>query len=135
MQTLHIPATRTTPEVHFEPTSGQCSITGVSIPEHAQEFYQPIVQWLDIFLSVNRGAVTLRIALTYFNSSSLKALYILLGRVREAQLMGTPVRIIWVVEEDDEFMLESSTYFAELLGVKMDIELTGDGGSGERRAV
>ena len=84
---------------------------------------------------MNKEALTLRIALTYFNSSSLKALYILLGRVREAQLMGTPVRIIWVVEEDDEFRLESSSYFAELLGVKMDIELSGDEGAGERRAV
>lgn len=134
MHTLHIPATRTTPEVHFEPAAGHCTITGVSIPEHAQEFYQPIIQWLDIFLSANRAPMTLRIALTYFNSSSLKALYILLGRVREAQLMGTPVRIIWVVEEDDEFMLESSSYFAELLGVKMDIEMAGDGEAGERRA-
>ncbi len=135
MQPLHLPATRTTPEVNFEPVVGYCTISGVSIPEHAQEFYQPIIQWLDIFLSVNKEALTLRIALTYFNSSSLKALYILLGRVREAQLMGTPVRIIWVVEEDDEFMLESSSYFAELLGVKMDIELSGDEGAGERRAV
>ncbi len=135
MYTLHIPATRTTPEVHFQPEAGHCTLTGVSIPEHAQEFYQPVIQWLETFLAYHRGPVTLRIALTYFNSSSLKALYILLGRAREAQRMGSSVRVIWVVEEDDEFMLESSAYFAELLGVQMDIEMTGEGGTGERRAV
>lgn len=136
MQTLHIPATRTTPEVHFEPATGFCSLTGVSIPENAQAFFQPVIQWLETFLAVTDKKVRLRISLAYFNSSSLKALYIMLGRVRAAEVMGTPVHITWVVEEDDEFMIESSAYFAELLGVKMELELVSDtDDSAHRRAV
>jgi hypothetical protein len=113
--------TKATPSVHFDPRNGQCAMRGMSIPENAVEFYMPLLQWMEIYLSTLPAKVDVQFDLSYFNSSSLKALYQLLARLNQARAMGTDLHIGWVVEEDDEFMREAAEYFQDLLGLELDI--------------
>ncbi len=134
MQPFHIPATRSTPEVVIDAQGRQLRIKGMSIPENAAEFYAPVLRALETALCTQPTEFEARIDLTYFNSSSLKAIYMVLSRLKEARVMGTRLSMVWVVEEEDEFMLESSMYFRDLLGIDMHIEHVDLRDERERRA-
>ena len=46
MINLYIEQTHKTPEIDFNLSSGKLSISGVSVPENAHEFYFPVIEWL-----------------------------------------------------------------------------------------
>lgn len=54
--------------------------------------------------------------LPYFNTSSMKALFMLLRTIqRISGEAGKDIAIGWQVEEDDEFMIEAGENFSSLL--------------------
>lgn len=122
MERLEIPATRTTPEIGFDLTSGQCRIVGNSIPENAGEFYKPIISWITEQVPTARVPVRFDFDLPYFNSSSVKALYHVLLAIKELPSDQVATTVHWWVEPDDEFMLESAETFEEMVGMKLQIE-------------
>lgn len=119
MTPFKLEATKATPSIELDPHTGQCAIRGMSIPENAAEFYGPVLQWMETYLSTLPAKVDMQFDLSYFNSSSLKALYQLLARLQQARKLGTDLHISWVVEEDDEFMREAAEYFQDLLGMEL----------------
>jgi hypothetical protein len=121
MEPFFIAATKSTPEIEIIHDDGTLSIRGMSIPENAAEFYAPVMMEVDRLARHSTGTITTVFDLSYFNSSSLKAIYMILARLKEARIMGSTLEVRWVVEDEDEFMLESSTYFEELLGIAMTI--------------
>lgn len=133
MEPLIISASRNTPDIHFEPSTSTFEVSGISVPENASEFYQPVAQWLVNSLPHLSPGVTFVFRLTYFNSTSLKAIYQLLKNIKDANTMGASIKVQWHAEVDDEFMLESAEMYSEMLG--MPIELVEVPGGAERKAV
>ena len=124
MNALILPATRNTPSIFFEPHSGRFEITGISIPENASEYYQPVFEWLTVNLPTLADGSIFHFRLNYFNSTSLKAIYQLLKLIKEATLFGPKVKVCWYVEEEDEFMQESAEMFMQLLGIEFELVST-----------
>lgn len=121
MQLFKISATRTTPSVLLDPENGVYRICGNSIPENAGEFYAPVVTWCrDNLASFTRRA-TFEFDLPYFNSSSLKAIYLILTEIKHALDAGREIIVNWHVEEHDEFMLEAAETFEEMVGIQLNI--------------
>ncbi|MEO8069519.1 MAG: DUF1987 domain-containing protein [Flavobacteriales bacterium] len=134
MQALIIPASSNTPGIWFEPGSATFELTGNSIPENASEFYQPVMGWLANHLHLLDGEQILRIKLSYFNSTSLKALYMMLKLVKDANAMGSNMRVEWHIEEDDELLMETQAMLSEMLGMPMEVIACGDRGA-KREAI
>lgn len=98
---LLIPARRETPAVRFLFSQHQLSLEGESYPENTAKFYAPLMEALEAYLGEDGGEpVTLRLALTYMNSGSLKMVYRLAGRLNKAAMAGRPIAVI--VEHDAE---------------------------------
>jgi hypothetical protein len=116
MDHTHIPATARTPEMAWHEPTGCLSICGTSVPEHAMQFYRPAVHFCETAVGKHEGPFTVRVDLTYFNSSSLKALFNVLRPLKAGHEQGKAVRVEWVVDEDDEFMQESGETLMDLLG-------------------
>lgn len=94
-----------TPAIKLEPT-GDLSITGRSLPENAELFYKPVIDWVDRYVEEQAKALTqLTIELEYFNSSSVKQILTLLLKLEDLQHKeGKDVRVIWSYNQDDELM-------------------------------
>jgi hypothetical protein len=122
METLHIGATKNSPEIRFDTASGTFSITGNSIPENANEFYTPVIAWLERNLPSIAEGSAFEFRLPYFNSSSMKALYMVLLEVKKEMDKGRSFQIHWYVEEDDEFMIEAAETFNEMLGMEITVK-------------
>ncbi len=121
MNALILPATRSTPGVWFEPEAGRFELTGNSIPENANEFYQPVIEWLANHLHDLKGEQVMDFHLSYFNSTSLKAIYQLLKQIKESCTMGATIRVRWYAEDDDELLVETVAMLSEMLEMPMEI--------------
>jgi len=108
MENLFIAATSDAPEVDFRFDANTLSLKGESYPENAAAFYAPIIKRLQDYLGgLGAGtAVTVDVALIYFNSSSTKMLFNLFDALNAAAERGTRVVLNWRHDPEDDTIEE-----------------------------
>jgi len=110
-----IPSTKSTPEVILDP-EGTIEFTGRMIPENAEEFFQPIVEWINEY-SLNPAYITnIEIHLEYINSAGTKYLLSMIDNIHGRDKMGEII-INWYYEEADQDMLDKGTILSMNLNV------------------
>jgi hypothetical protein len=114
---LNIPATTKTPRIHFS-TSGTLSITGNSYPEDVITYYNPILNWVELFLENYFEPVSLKVDLGYVNTSSVKCLLQIITKV--GSMARNEVKVNWVHEIDDDDMLSLGEDLERMSGVKFE---------------
>lgn len=110
MDNLFIAASPSSPEVDFRFDERRLSLKGESYPENAAQFWGDIITALRRFLTedTDSAAVTVNVALAYFNSSSTKMLFSLFGALNDKAKAGTGTEIVlnWYHDEDDDTIFE-----------------------------
>jgi hypothetical protein len=110
---LNITPTLRTAEVSFDRASGVLEFSGISIPENADAFFQPVYTWLEKIQPVHKGELTVRINLTYFNTSSVRHLLIILKALIAA--FRDRIKVEWVYEADDEEIRERGEQLSDVV--------------------
>jgi hypothetical protein len=119
--------TSMTPYVDFDPERGVFDMRGKSIPEDAVTFYKPIMEWLDNYGETPQGSTEVNISLEYFNTNSSKFILDLFFKLVNFHKSGkTSVTINWIVNEDDDDMVEAGEDYAAIVEVPMNIVTTKD---------
>lgn len=114
MENLVIAKTESTPEIHFDASTGNLALSGESYPENPSEFYTPVFDWIKAYLSDDEAApVTVNIEILYFNSSSSKALMNLFDLLDAAAEGGKNITVNWIYDVDNESSLEYGEEFKE----------------------
>lgn len=117
MESISITGTPKTPTVSLDPNSGKVEIKGRSIPENSIEFYKPLVDWLEIYLSKPAELTEVNIQLEYFNTSSSKCILDVFKKLEAIYKSGNEVVINWYYEEDDEDMLEAGEDYQSIIKI------------------
>ena len=117
MEPLTLDSTSNTPGVNFDPSNGLLLLTGRSIPEHANNFYRPLIDWLNEYGASKPDKVTLDVKIDYLNSASSKLLMEVFEKLEPLHAFGTHVAINWYYEEDDEEMLEAGEEYDDSIEV------------------
>ena len=117
MDLFTLNATETTPSVDFNPETGKLIIEGNSIPNDAEEFFNPILSWLEEYVSSTRVKTTLVIKLHYFNVSSSKRILYMFYKLNELLKLNKPVVIKWYYSEDEDEMFEVGQDFAFMVNI------------------
>ncbi len=117
MENLHIEGSKGVyyiPTINFDASTGVLEITGESFLEDTEKFYTPAYEWLRTFTEQTDKEIRLNIGLSYYNTSSSRAILTILKIIREFKLKGGTVDIYWyltedkdIVEEIDDFKIES----------------------------
>lgn len=115
MKPIQRQETERSPFVDFNFPSGRLALRGESYPEDAAAFFGPLMEGLESWLAgLDAGSeVQVDFELSYFNSSSAKALMNMLMRLDGAAKAGVRVLIRWHYAEDDDTMEEFGEDFAE----------------------
>ncbi|WP_338793895.1 DUF1987 domain-containing protein [Bernardetia sp. OM2101] len=119
MENFFLEGTNKTPQLDFNSNEGRFLIAGRSIPENSIEFYKPLFEWLDNYVSQAKSNTILDVKLEYFNTSSSKCLVEIFRKLEALQQKNDNVLINWFYEEDDEDMQESGEDFQEIIDVKI----------------
>ncbi len=114
MQNLAIPATARTPAIDFDFGKNHLKVSGESYPEDVTEFYRPVFSALDAYLATpGFGSCRFDFELIYINSSSAKAIMMLMDRLDAAAAKGASVDVYWFYDAEDDTMQELGEEFGE----------------------
>ncbi len=118
MKPLKIDAAIDSPEVNFDSTTNIFSISGISHPENAKDFYIDIINWLEEYYEEikdkNDTKIILDFNFKYINSSSYKYLREIMKRIANFRNNGINVEVIWNYHEEDEDLLNEGMVLFEL---------------------
>ncbi len=128
MNRLSITETKSTPSVQFNSEQHRMELFGQSYPENAFKFYEPILQWVDEYVSglAKDTSSVLVLRLPYINTSSTKCLMMLLEKLEDAFQEGKSVEVRWYCDPENESELECAEEFKEDLSLPFEIILEKD---------
>jgi hypothetical protein len=117
MEPLRIQATVKTPEVLFDPSNQVFEIKGKSVPDDAEVFFKPILNWVEDYVSNPNKKTVFKIDLEYFNISSSKRILFLFYKLNELKEKGYDVSVVWYYNETDEDMYEVGQDYAFMVKI------------------
>lgn len=123
MDKLYIEQTKATPFIEFDPERNILKIKGQSYPENALKFYEPVLKWVDEYLLVADGDISIDIEfiMPYINTSSSKCIMMLLDKLEDAYKRGKGISVNWYYDEDNESSLECAEEFKEDITLPFEI--------------
>jgi hypothetical protein len=108
MKKLEIESTKDTLGICFDPILHTLEFRGVSYPSNPITFFQPLIDWVEIYLhTIEKTKVTLHFYISYFNTSSSAYLFRILELFDNAHKMYGNVNIFWHNETEDDDALDS----------------------------
>lgn len=118
MRNLFIEGSRDTyftPQVELNGKTGICSITGESYLEEPFEFYEKISAWFSEFFNEADKKLQLDLKLTYFNTSSSRAILEMLRVLKDHKDEGKDVTVNWYYPDpdDEEILMEGEDFMEE----------------------
>jgi len=120
MNTLIIDATIQTPYICFDSENNKFEITGKSLPEDADEFYLPVLDWLKKYKKQAVNQTFFHFKIDYFNTSSARYISAMIKILDELSANHT-VKIFWHYRKIDEDMQSMGEEYFET--TKVDFEL------------
>ena len=95
-------------------------IKGRSIPDQADEFWLPILDWFESYMHAPAAQTIFKIDLEYFNISSSKRILFLLYKLNNLAKIANAVKVEWYYREDDEDMYEVGNDYAYMVKVPFE---------------
>lgn len=117
MEELHIKETQKTPKIILK-NSGEFEISGNSFIENAQEFYEPIIKWLDNYLMQPAEITVLNFNFNYYNTSSQLWIYRIIEVLVDLKKLGKQLIVNWNYSEEE--VEEAGQDLANLLNIEMN---------------
>src|SRR5215831_5933466 len=110
-------ATDDTPAINFDFDARRLVITGESYPEDPNKFWAPVLESLHTFLKTeNNSKITLDLSISFLNSTSFRAVLLLLKALERASDNGNSVMVYWRYRVDDEFARDNGKELERALG-------------------
>ena len=119
MDSLSIEGTSKTPTVNFN--NDILEIKGRSIPEDANTFYRPVLNWIDNYVNTSPSKTAVKVYLEYFNSGSSKCLLDIFKKLDTLNSNGGDVTVNWYYDEGDEDMKETGEDYAALVNITFNL--------------
>lgn len=95
---LRIKATERTPLLEYLPKEGVFNMVGVSVPDNAKDFYDPILKWVDEYVKEKPNKdLLININLDYFSIQSASLLLRILKLFDKLE----NVRVNWYFDDSD----------------------------------
>ncbi|MBK6264251.1 DUF1987 domain-containing protein [Marivirga sp. S37H4] len=117
MEAYYLEATPKTPRLDFNPDADTFVISGRSIPENSIEFYKPLLDWLENYVSNPKKSIIFEVKLEYFNTSSSKCMVEIFRKFEKIHSAGHELTVEWYYDEEDEDMQESGEDFKDIIKV------------------
>ena len=109
---IKIEATENSPKIILDATKGLIHISGDSYPENTFEFYEMVLEWLQNYFNSPLETTTVKLNLSYFNSSTVQILFEIFDIFQENREKTTFV-IEWYYDKEDSDWRDDYDYFAE----------------------
>jgi len=121
MESLYIKPTNDTPTVILDKDKNHFEISGKSLPEDVNSFYEPVFKWFAQYFTSPNPKTILLFNLDYLNTASSKSLLSLFLILENAIVEGNDVEVEWQYVVDDEDMFDVGEEYSEIIKVPFKI--------------
>ena len=121
MQELIIEGTEDSPQITLDLNANILEISGRSLPEDVNTFYEPILSWIEEYSKNPLPSTTFNFKLTYFNTASSKVILDILTQFEEMIEEGHKVLVRWYFPDEDEDMQEAGEEYADMVDVPFEM--------------
>ncbi|MBN2618010.1 MAG: DUF1987 domain-containing protein [Spirochaetales bacterium] len=118
---IDIPAGKSTPRIFFDEENSTFVIEGQSYPENSSNFYEPVIRWVEDYLSNLDVKLKFKIKLLYINTSSTKAMFYLFDILEDAYINGKDISIEWYYDKENEMAKDTGIELLEDFGFPFNI--------------
>lgn len=117
---LKIIETDKTPFLSYNPKDKVFTVTGVSVPDNAREFWEPIIKWVEgyVISDYSSGGITINISLDYF---SIQSSVLLLKILKEFEKIKDKVIVNWYYQIGDTDMEEIGNDYKWMVKMEFNI--------------
>lgn len=112
---LEIKSTRDTPYILFDKETGIFEIKGSSLPENTSQFFEPVFNWIEQYLSDPNETTHLVCDLEYFNSSSAKMIFHIFLEFEKILDAEKKLEISWIFESGDALIEEKGLEYQSII--------------------
>lgn len=120
MEVINIKGTEDTPFVTLDKGANLFQISGRSLPEDVNQFYNPVLKWIDAYKDAPNTKTEFDFKLEYFNTASSKVILDILLKLEEIMEAGHAVVIRWHYHEDEEDMREAGEEYADIVEIPFE---------------
>ncbi|MBP8849205.1 MAG: DUF1987 domain-containing protein [Breznakibacter sp.] len=120
MEVINIKGTEDTPFVTLDKGANLFQISGRSLPEDVNQFYNPVLKWIDAYKDAPNAKTEFDFKLEYFNTASSKVILDILLKLEEIMEAGHAVVIRWHYHEDEEDMREAGEEYADIVEIPFE---------------
>ena len=99
---IFIEKTNECPSIKINKASGVFEITGKSLPENANKFYNQIIEWFREYAKNPNPITELKLNLEYVNSSSARKLFEIFIIFEDMHSRNYDVKILWYYPKGDD---------------------------------
>jgi hypothetical protein len=124
MENLFLDSTENTPKINLDSSAHLLEFKGESRPEEVQNFYVPVLKWLNEYTDELKStsdsiALECNFKFEYFNSSSAKYVMDIVKKMYfiNNDCSHVTLSINWYYDEMDEDMLDTGKEFEDMLGI------------------
>jgi len=121
MEVLKIESTEDNPQIVLDRESNILEISGRSLPEDVNTFYEPMMSWIEEYAKDPLDVTVFNFKLTYFNTASSKIILDILTQFEEMIEEGHQVMVRWHYPEEDEDMMEAGEEYSEMIDVPFEM--------------
>ena len=120
MEKIRIESTDVSPEVIFDLENNNFSIRGKSVVTEVDEFYTPLIEWLENAKNSLNKRIDFVFDLEYFNIFSSKRILFILYKLSDLKKSGVNINVIWHFSMEDEDMKEVGEDFACMVNLPFE---------------
>jgi hypothetical protein len=113
--------TEDTPEINFDRKANIFSISGRCYPEDAREFFKPVLEWLEAYVSSPNQSTNLEVDLEYVNSGSVKEVFKMLYLIEDIMESGKDAKVTWCYRSGDDLMEQKGIEFQKFLEAPVEL--------------
>jgi len=121
MENISIEGTHKTPSVVFRSEEGLLEIRGRSNPENSKLFYNPLLEWVDDYVSHPNEKTTVIVQLEHFNTITSKSLLDLFRKLKSIVSSNKELVVNWYYEKDDEDLLDAGKNYEHITGIPFSV--------------
>ena len=111
-----------TPGVIIDPHNNKFEIYGKSLPEDANEFFNPILIELLEYKKKPNKETLFTINLEYYNSASVRQIINILTIFEDIHASDKDVKVVWLYEDNDEIMRDNGEEFQDTVNIPFELK-------------
>lgn len=117
----NIKETKSTPFVQLSIEECKFEIKGLSFSNDTDNFYKPIIDWIDEEFPKLDCELNCEFYLSVFNSVTYKYVLNMMIKFMKFNQTGKKIKVIWYYDEDDEDNKESAEDITELFNIPFEL--------------